>query len=98
MIFGFPGEGQAERRESVRMVMNICRKYPGAEFWTNIFTPLSGACNRRSCSARSSLGSMVPQTLEGCGLGFLPALYRSAFAWAKAEKHEEVQTMREYDA
>ncbi len=39
MIFGFPGEGDAERRESMRLVMNVCRRYPTAEFWTNIFTP-----------------------------------------------------------
>src|ERR1700685_719172 len=38
MIFGYPGEGAAERRESVELIMNICRKYPGTEFFTNIFT------------------------------------------------------------
>src|SRR6185312_12737250 len=43
LIFGFPGETDKERRESIRLVMNICRKYPTAEFWTNIFTPYPGA-------------------------------------------------------
>src|SRR5450432_716151 len=33
LIFGYPGEGEKERRESVKLMMNICRKYPGAEFW-----------------------------------------------------------------
>ena len=42
MIFAFPGEGQ-ESRESIKLVMNVCRKYPTAEFWTNIFTPYPGA-------------------------------------------------------
>jgi anaerobic magnesium-protoporphyrin IX monomethyl ester cyclase len=23
--------------------MDVCRKFPGAEFWTNIFTPYPGA-------------------------------------------------------
>src|SRR5205814_1916558 len=43
MIFGYPGEERAERRESIQLVMDICRHYPGAEFWTNIFTPYPGA-------------------------------------------------------
>jgi radical SAM superfamily enzyme YgiQ (UPF0313 family) len=32
MIFGFPGEGDAERRECIQLIMNVCRRYPGAEF------------------------------------------------------------------
>src|SRR5205814_4700334 len=28
MIFAFPGEGEAERRESLSLVMNVCRRYP----------------------------------------------------------------------
>jgi len=32
MIFGFPGEGGPERRESIRLVMDVCRRFPGAEF------------------------------------------------------------------
>ena len=43
MIFGFPGEGESERRESIALIMDICRRYPGAEFWTNIFTPYPGS-------------------------------------------------------
>ncbi len=43
IIFGFPGEGERERRETIRFIMDVCRRYPGAEFWTNIFTPYPGA-------------------------------------------------------
>ena len=43
MIFGFPGEGEKERRESVQLILDVCRRYPGAEFWTNIFTPYPGS-------------------------------------------------------
>ena len=43
MIFGFPGEGEPERRESIKLIMDVCRKFPGAEFWTNIFTPYPGS-------------------------------------------------------
>jgi anaerobic magnesium-protoporphyrin IX monomethyl ester cyclase len=90
MIFGFPGEGQAERRESIRLVMNICRKYPGAEFWTNIFTPYPGAPVMQRAF---ELGIEVPQTLEGW-VDFFPRY--TVLPWLKGKKHEEVQTMREY--
>src|SRR6185312_15256044 len=35
MIFGFPGETEVERCESISLIMKICRRYPQAEFWTN---------------------------------------------------------------
>ena len=90
MIFGFPGEGRAERRESIRLVMDICRKYPGAEFWTNIFTPYPGAPVMQRAF---ELGIEVPQTLEGW-VDFFPRY--TVLPWLKGKKHEEVQTMREY--
>ncbi len=31
MIFGFPGEGESERRESIALI-DVCRRFPGAEF------------------------------------------------------------------
>src|SRR3954465_1562744 len=43
IIFAYPGEGPKERRETIDFMMDICRRYPGAEFWTNIFTPYPGA-------------------------------------------------------
>jgi len=90
MIFGFPGEGEAERRESVRLVMDICRRYPGAEFWTNIFTPYPGSpiMNRAF-----ELGIETPKTLEGWA-DFFPRY--TVLPWLKGRKHAEVQAMREY--
>ncbi len=90
IIFGFPGEGRAERRESIRLVMDICRKYPGAEFWTNIFTPYPGAPVMQRAF---ELGIDVPQTLEGW-VDFFPRY--TVLPWLKGKKHQEVQTMREY--
>lgn len=90
MIFGFPGEGDEERRESVRLVMNICRRYPGAEFWTNIFTPYPGAPIMQRAF---ELGIDVPKTLEGWS-DFFPRY--TTLPWLKGKKHQEVQTMREY--
>ncbi len=90
MIFGYPGETEADRRESVRMVMNICRRYPGAEFWTNIFTPYPGA---PVMERAFELGIDVPKTLEGW-VDFFPRY--TVLPWLKGKKHERVQTMREY--
>ncbi|HEY1946561.1 MAG TPA: radical SAM protein [Bryobacteraceae bacterium] len=90
MIFGFPGEGEVERRESIQLIMDICRKYPGAEFWTNIFTPYPGA---PVLDRAFELGIDVPKTLEGW-VEFFPRY--TVLPWLKGKKHREVQTMREY--
>jgi len=90
MIFGFPGEGEAERRDSVRLVMNVCRRYAGAEFWTNIFTPYPGA---PVMERAFELGIDVPKTLEGWA-DFFPRY--TTLPWLKGKRHRKVQTMREY--
>ena len=90
MIFAFPGEGEAELRESIRMVMNICRRYPGAEFWTNIFTPYPGAPVMQRAF---ELGIDVPKTFEGWA-DFFPRYTR--LPWLNGEKHQRLQTIREY--
>jgi anaerobic magnesium-protoporphyrin IX monomethyl ester cyclase len=90
MIFGFPGEGEAERRESVDLIMDICRKYPGAEFWTNIFTPYPGA---PIMERAFELGIEVPKTLEGW-VEFFPRY--TILPWLKGKKHRELQIMRDY--
>jgi len=90
MIFGYPGEGEKERRESIKLIMDVCRRYPGAEFWTNIFTPYPGSpiMNRAF-----ELGIDVPKTLEGWA-EFFPRY--TVLPWLKGQAHREVQTMREY--
>ncbi len=90
MIFGFPGEGEAEQRESIRLIMKICRQYPGAEFWTNIFTPYPGSpiMNRAF-----ELGIDVPKTLEGWA-DFFPRY--TVLPWLQGKRHQRVQTMRDY--
>jgi anaerobic magnesium-protoporphyrin IX monomethyl ester cyclase len=90
MIFGFPGEGEPERRESISLIMDICRKYPGAEFWTNIFTPYPGA---PIMDRAFELGIEVPTTLEGW-VDFFPRY--TVLPWLKGKRHRELQTMREY--
>lgn len=90
LIFGFPGETDKERRESIRLVMNICRKYPTAEFWTNIFTPYPGApvMNRAF-----ELGIQVPKKFEDWA-DFFPRY--TVLPWLSGSKHRRVQRMREY--
>jgi anaerobic magnesium-protoporphyrin IX monomethyl ester cyclase len=90
MIFGFPGETENDRRQSVNMIMEICRRYPGAEFWTNIFTPYPGAPVMQNAF---ELGIQVPSTLEGW-VDFFPRY--TTLPWLKGKEHKEVQTMREY--
>jgi anaerobic magnesium-protoporphyrin IX monomethyl ester cyclase len=62
IIFGFPGEGPKERRETVNFMMDICQKFPGAEFWTNIFTPYLGSPIFHQAA---KLGIEVPKSFEG---------------------------------
>ena len=76
MIFGYPGEGGAEQRESFELVMDVCRNYPGAEFWTNIFTPYPGSPVMQRAF---ELGIEVPRKPRRVG-GLLPALHHAAVA------------------
>ena len=62
IIFGYPGEGEGERRETVEFILDVCRRYPGAEFWTNIFTPYPGA---PVIDKVAEYGVELPRTFEG---------------------------------
>jgi hypothetical protein len=64
--------------------------YPGAEFWTNIFTPYPGApvMNRAF-----ELGIQVPKRLEEWA-DFFPKY--TVLPWLKGTEHERVQAMRDY--
>ena len=42
--------------------MDVCRRFPGAEFWTNIFTPYPGSPIMEQAQ---ELGIDVPDSLEG---------------------------------
>src|SRR5579872_417569 len=90
LIFGYPGEGEKERQESVALMMNICRRFPGAEFWTNIFTPYPGSPIMQRAF---ELGIEVPQTLAGWA-DFFPRY--TVLPWLKGREHQRVQNMREY--
>jgi hypothetical protein len=74
----------------VALMMNICRRYPGAEFWTNIFTPYPGSPIMKRAF---ELGIEVPKTLEGWS-DFFPRY--TVLPWLKGAEHERVQNMREF--
>jgi len=90
IIFGFPGEGKKERQETIQFIQDVCHRYPGAEFWTNIFTPYPGAPIMRRAK---ELGIDVPKSFEGWA-DFFPRY--TTLPWLKGREHQRVQTMRDY--
>ena len=90
IIFGFPGEGRAERRETVRFISDVSTRYRGAEFWTNIFTPYPGS---PALDEAVKLGVEPPQTLAGWA-DYFPRY--TTLPWLKGREHRRVQTMRDY--
>lgn len=90
IIFAYPGEGHKERRATVDFMMDMCRRYPGAEFWTNIFTPYPGA---PIMNEADKIGIEVPSTLEGWA-DFFPRY--TTLPWLKGREHRRLQIMRDY--
>jgi len=90
IIFAFPGEEPQDRRLTVQFVMDVCRKYPGAEFWTNIFTPYPGA---PVMNQARELGIDVPISLEGWA-DFFPRY--TVLPWLRGKDHRRLQVMRDY--
>jgi anaerobic magnesium-protoporphyrin IX monomethyl ester cyclase len=90
IIFAYPGEGGKERRETVNFMMDVCRRFPGAEFWTNIFTPYPGSPIMRQAE---ELGIEVPSSLEGWA-DFFPRY--TVLPWLKGKDHSRLQVMRDY--
>ncbi len=90
VIFGFPGEGEKERRETIRFIMDVCRRFPGAEFWTNIFTPYPGS---PVVLRAAELGIELPTSFEGWA-DFFPRY--TVLPWLAGRKHRRVQIMRDY--
>ena len=90
LIFAYPGEGRAERRESVALLMKVCRPNPGAEFFTNIFTPYPGSPVMEKAT---ELGIAVPKRLEDWA-AFFPKY--TVLPWLKGREHKRVQVMRDY--
>jgi anaerobic magnesium-protoporphyrin IX monomethyl ester cyclase len=90
IIFAFPGEGPRERRETVNFIMDVCSRFPGAEFWTNIFTPYPGA---PVMERAAELGIQPPTSFEGWA-DFFPRYTK--LPWLDGAEHHRLQVMRDY--
>lgn len=90
IIFGYPGEGAEERQQTIRFIMDVCRRFPGAEFWTNIFTPYPGSPIMQHVE---ELGIKVPTSLEGWA-DYFPRY--TVLPWLNGKSHRRVQVMRDY--
>lgn len=90
IIFAYPGEGRKERRETIDFIMDACRRLPGTEFWTNIFTPYPGA---PVMDQAAELGIHVPTTFEGWA-DFFPRY--TILPWLSGREHRRLQVMRDY--
>lgn len=90
IIFGYPGEGAEERQQTIRFIMDVCRRFPGTEFWTNIFTPYPGS---PIMSRAKELGIETPASLEGWS-DYFPRY--TVLPWLKGRDHARLQTMRDY--
>lgn len=69
LIFGFPGEEEVHRRETLRTMAQIAARYPNVSFSPNLFTPYPGI---PIWPELRSLGLSEPSSLEGwssMGLG-----------------------------
>jgi len=90
IIFAYPGEGKTERRQTINFMMDVCRRFPGAEFWTNIFTPYPGSPIMEQAE---ELGIQVPASLEGWA-DFFPRY--TVLPWLNGREHRRLQVMRDY--
>lgn len=90
IIFAFPGEGTKERRETIDFMMSVCRRFPGAEFWTNIFTPYPGSPIFKRAT---ELGIELPKTLEGWA-DYFPRYTK--LPWLDGPEHQRLQVTRDY--
>jgi anaerobic magnesium-protoporphyrin IX monomethyl ester cyclase len=90
IIFAYPGEGPEERQQTIRFIMDMCRRHPGAEFWTNIFTPYPGAPVMEHAE---ELGIHVPNSFEGWA-DFFPRY--TVLPWLSGREHKRLQITRDY--
>jgi len=90
IIFAYPGEGPEERRQTVDFMMDVCRRFPGAEFWTNIFTPYPGAPILENAE---EIGIQLPSSLEGW-VDFFPRY--TVLPWLNGRDHKRLQITRDY--
>jgi radical SAM superfamily enzyme YgiQ (UPF0313 family) len=90
LIFGLPGETDADREQTLNMISELKHRFPTTEFHSNIYTPYPGAPNFRHAVA---LGLKEPQSLEEWA-AFYPKHQR--LPWLDDATHNRIQRIREY--
>jgi radical SAM superfamily enzyme YgiQ (UPF0313 family) len=90
IILGYPGETEADRIETFRVMSDIARRYANVSFSPNIFTPYPGI---PIWPQLNSMGVKEPQSLEawadvGLGSNHLP--------WLQGEDLRRLRRMLEY--
>ena len=90
IIFAYPGEDNHDRRQTIQFILDVCRRFPGAEFWTNIFTPYPGSPIMQHAQEN---GIRMPESLEAW-VDYFPRY--TVLPWLNGKAHRRVQVMREY--
>lgn len=90
LIFGLPGEGPADLRDTIAMVDTIGKRNPEAAFFTNIFSPYPGS---PIFPEAVRLGVQEPRTLEEWAQ-FHPKIQK--LPWLEGKAHSRIQRIRDY--
>jgi anaerobic magnesium-protoporphyrin IX monomethyl ester cyclase len=90
LIFGYPGETEADRVETLRTMSDIARQFWNVSFSPNIFTPYPGI---PIWGQLREMGVREPQSLEEWAE--LP-LGRNALPWLQGRELEKLERMLEF--
>jgi anaerobic magnesium-protoporphyrin IX monomethyl ester cyclase len=90
IILGYPGETEAQRQETFRVMSDIAKEYPNVSFSPNIFTPYPGI---PIWPQLKELGVYEPQTLEEWEI---LALGTNVLPWLRGEELRRLQRSLEY--
>lgn len=90
IILGYPGETEAQRQQTFRVMSDIAREYPNVSFSPNIFTPYPGI---PIWPQLKEMGVLEPQSLEewetlALGVNVLP--------WLRGEELRRLRRSLEY--
>lgn len=90
LIFGYPGETETDRLETLRIMSDVGRQYPNVTFSPNIFTPYPGL---PIWPQLRELGVREPQSLEEWA--HLP-LGRNVLPWLQGEELDRLERMLQF--
>lgn len=90
LIFGYPGETEADRQQTFRIMSDIAKEYWNVSFSPNIFTPYPGI---PIWPQLKELGTREPESLEEWAA--LP-LGRNVLPWLQGEERRRLRRSLEY--